>query len=126
MRPATVSKWRTRFAAHRVSGLEDEARPGAPVRYGPVTEDRILALLDEAPPRGYARWNGRLVAEKLGDVSPSQVWRVLRQQQIQLERRRSWCVSMVREYGPGVRAEGREHHRALSPSAGERHRVVGR
>lgn len=100
VRPATVSKWRTRFAVHRLAGLEDETRPGAPVRYGQATEDRILALLDKAPPKGYARWNGRLVAERLGDVSSSQVWRVLRQQQIQLERRRSWCVSTDPEFVP--------------------------
>lgn len=100
VRPATVSKWRTRFAGQRVAGLEDAARPGAPVRYGPATEDRILALLDTAPPTGYARWNGRLVAERLGDVSPSQVWRVLRAHRIQLERRRSWCVSTDPEFVP--------------------------
>jgi len=98
VRPATVSKWRTRFAARRVAGLADAPRPGAPIRYGPDTEQRILALLDKKPPRGYARWNGRLVAEKLGDVSPAQVWRVLRQHQIQLERRRSWCVSTDPEF----------------------------
>lgn len=100
VRPATVSKWRTRFAARRVAGLEDAPRPGAPVRYGRATEQRILAVLDLAPPRGYARWNGRLVAERLGDVSPSQVWRVLRAQQIQLERRRSWRVSTDPEFVP--------------------------
>jgi len=100
VRPATVSKWRTRFAAQRVAGLMDEARPGAPVRYGAAAEDRILALLDAAPPEGYACWNGRLVAEQLGDVSPSQVWRVLRQHRIQLERRRSWCVSTDPEFVP--------------------------
>ncbi len=100
VRPATVSKWRTRFAAQRLAGLEDEPRPGAPPRYDALTEDRILALLDKAPPRGYARWNGRLVAERLGDVSASQVWRVLRAHQIQLERRRSWCVSTDPEFVP--------------------------
>jgi transposase len=100
VRPATVSKWRTRFAAQRLAGLEDEPRPGAPPRYDASTEDRILALLDKSPPRGYARWNGRLVAEQLGDVSASQVWRVLRAHQIQLERRRSWCVSTDPEFVP--------------------------
>lgn len=100
LRPATVSKWRTRFAAKRLAGLEDEPRSGAPVRYGTTTEERILALLDKAPPKGYARWNGRLVADRLGDVSPSQVWRVLRQQKIQLERRRSWCISTDPEFVP--------------------------
>lgn len=100
VRPATVSKWRTRFAAQRLAGLEDEPRPGAPPRYDASTEDRVLALLDKAPPRGYARWNGRLVAERLGNVSASQVWRVLRAHQIQLERRRSWCVSTDPEFVP--------------------------
>lgn len=100
VRPATVSKWRTRFAAQRLAGLEDEPRSGAPPRYDASTEDRVLALLDEAPPRGYAQWNGRLVAERLGNVSASQVWRVLRAHQIQLERRRSWCVSTDPEFVP--------------------------
>lgn len=100
VRPATVSKWRTRFAAQRLAGLQDEARAGAPVRYGAATEKRILALLDKKPPLGYARWNGRLVSERLKDVSPSQVWRVLRAYQIQLERRRSWCVSTDPEFVP--------------------------
>lgn len=100
VRPATVSKWRTRFAHRRLAGLEDEPRAGAPVRYGKPTKERILALLEKPAPRGYAQWNGRLVAERLGDVSPSQVWRVLREQQIQLERRRSWCVSTDPEFVP--------------------------
>lgn len=100
VRTATVSKWRMRFAAQRTRGLEDEPRSGAPVRYGEQTEQRILALLDQPAPRGYARWNGRLVAEALGDVSASQVWRVLREHKIQLQRRRSWCVSTDPEFAP--------------------------
>ena len=54
---------------------------------------RILRALDETPPEGYARWNGRLLARRLKDVSQAQVWRVLRQHSISLERRRSWCIS---------------------------------
>lgn len=100
VRPATVSKWRTRFATHRFAGLADEPRSGAPVQYGKATEERILAVLDKGPPKGYQRWNGRLVAEKLGDVSASQVWRVLRAQKLHLERRRSWCVSTDPEFVP--------------------------
>lgn len=100
VRPATVSKWRMRFAGQRIRGLDDEPRSGAPVRYGEKTERRILAVLDKPAPRGYARWNGRLVAEALGDVSASQVWRVLREHKIQLQRRRSWCVSTDPEFAP--------------------------
>ena len=97
-RPATVSKWRTRFAARRLAGLADEARPGQPRRYTAATERRILAQLDEAPPSGYAQWNGRLVARALGDVSVDQVWAILRKHKIALARRRSWCVSTDPEF----------------------------
>ena len=91
-RVARVSKWRQRFCQDRLAGLEDAARPGKPRTYDEKTEKRILALLDTEPPEGYSQWNGPLVAEKLGDVSDDQVWRVLRRQKIQLQRRRSWCI----------------------------------
>src|SRR5712691_4645021 len=97
-RPATVSKWRTRFAAHRLAGLTDAPRPGARRKYPADTERRILMQLDEPPPSGSAQWNGRLVAEALGDVPADQVWAVLRRHRISLERRRSWCVSTDPEF----------------------------
>lgn len=93
MRPATVSKWRVRFSRAGLRGLQDAPRPGAVRRYDESTERRILAKLDEAPPSGYATWTGSLVAEALHDVSKHQVWRVLRYEGIQLQRRRSWCIS---------------------------------
>ena len=51
----TVRKWRERFAVKRLVGLTDAARPGKPKNYGVDTESRILAMLDEAPPKGFAR-----------------------------------------------------------------------
>jgi len=95
---ATVSKWRTRFASHRLDGLRDAPRSGQPRRYGRQVEKRILAKLDEPPPSGYATWNGRLVAEALGDVPKHQVYAVLRKHGIQLQRRRSWCISTDPEF----------------------------
>src|SRR6516164_6818460 len=92
-REATISKWRGRFASSRLAGLEDAPRSGKPRLYDAATAKRILRTLDEAPPAGYARWNGRLLARRLKDVSEDQVWRVLRQHSISLERRRSWCIS---------------------------------
>jgi transposase len=100
VRPATVSKWRTRFAQQRLSGLQDAARPGARRVYDENTEERILAMLDRDPPTGYATWTGGLVAEALGDVSKHQVWRLLRRHGIHLQRRRSWCISTDPEFAP--------------------------
>jgi transposase len=93
-----VIKWRQRFAESRLEGLKDAPRSGKRPRYNQDTERRILALLDTDPPAGYARWNGTLVARQLGDVSPHQVWRVLRKHGIHLQRRHSWCVSTDPEF----------------------------
>ncbi len=92
-RPATASKWRGRFLRHRMDGLQDAPRPGKPAVYGRNSERRILAQLDQPPPKGYARWNGALLAAALKDISDDQIWRVLRKHGISLQRRHSWCVS---------------------------------
>ena len=93
-RPARVSKWLRRFARERIAALNDSPRSGEKRRkYTRVTEERILNALDKAPPAGYSRWNGRLLAQHLGDVSQHQVWRVMRKHNLHLERRQSWCVS---------------------------------
>jgi transposase len=93
LRRPTVLKWRRRFCQKRLEGLRDAPRPGPPRRYTAATERRILAQLDQPAPTGWARWNGRLLARALGDVSPQQVWAVLRKHRIALQRRHSWCVS---------------------------------
>jgi len=98
LRPATVSKWRTRFYHHGLAGLDDAPRPGKTAKYDITTEKRILAQLDGPPPAGYATWTGRLVAQALGNVSPHYIWRVLRRHGIHLQRRHSWCVSTDPEF----------------------------
>jgi len=99
-RPARVSKWRQRFMAGRLSALSDAPRSGKPHKYTADTQQRVLALLDQPAPDGYAQWNGTLIARALGDVSAAQVWRVLRSCGIQLQRRRSWCITTDPEFGP--------------------------
>jgi transposase len=96
--PATVSKWRVRFARLGLAGLADAPRSGAPVRYTDETERRILAKLDEAVPEGETAWTARLLARALGDVSEDHIWRVFRTHGIHLQRRRSWCVSSDPEF----------------------------
>jgi len=99
-RLARVSKWRQRFTQQRLAGLDDAPRTGKPKTYDQQTEKQILALLDSDPPSGYSQWNGRLLADALSEVSDDQVWRVLRKHKIQLQRRRSWCISTDPEFGP--------------------------
>ncbi len=99
-RAARVSKWRTRFARHGLEGLRDAFRQGRPRRYDAATERRIVAVLEEPPPKGWATWTGTLVAQRLGDVSAAHVWHVLRRHRIQLQRRRRWCISTDPEFAP--------------------------
>lgn len=91
--PGRVSRWRVRFARERVAGLADRPRPGAKRKYDATADRRILAMLDRPPPRGYARWTARLLAAELGDISDQHIWRFLRAQRIDLDGRKSWCVS---------------------------------
>lgn len=99
-RPARVSKWRQRFARHRLEGLQDGARSGKPRRYDLSTEKRLLKQLDQPPPPGHSTWTGGLLARALGDVSEDQVWRILRRHGISLRRRRSWCISTDPAFAP--------------------------
>jgi len=97
-RAARVSKWRQRFVRQRLAGLLDQARSGKPVRYDQGTEKRILRQLDQPPPPGYRQWSGPLLAHALPGISDDQIWRVLRRHKIQLQRRRSWCISTDPEF----------------------------
>src|SRR5258705_993933 len=92
-RPATVSKWRGRFARHGLAGVADAPRSGKPRHYDAQDERRILRALDAPPPAGYARWNGTLLGKHLGDISKHQIWRVLREHEVSLELPLSWCLS---------------------------------
>src|SRR5712692_7216518 len=93
VQPRIVSNWRRRFADHGLDGLRDRPRAGKKPIYGKATNKRILALLDKPPPAGYARWTGPLLAKALGDVDVQYVWRFLREHNIDLAARKSWCES---------------------------------
>ncbi len=93
VQPRIVSHWRRRFADHGLGGLKDLPRAGKRPIYGRATNKRILALLNKAPPLGFARWTGPLLAKSLGDVDVQYVWRFLREHNIDLAARKSWCES---------------------------------
>jgi len=88
-----VSNWRRRFAECGLEGLKSRPWAGKKPIYTQATNKRILALLDKPPPSGYARWTGPLLAKALGDVDVQYVWRFLREHNIDLVARKSWCES---------------------------------
>ena len=91
--PGTASKWRVRYAKDRLAGLSETGDRGAEPRYGVEHDRRLLALLDQPPPEGYANWSAPLLARELGDIHEQYIWRFLRAQKIDLSGRKSWCES---------------------------------
>ena len=85
----TASKWRVRYAANRLAGLDETGNRGAEPKYTAKTDKRILGVLDRPVPAGYARWTGPLIAAALGDVDVQYVWRFLRAHKIDLSARKS-------------------------------------
>ena len=88
----------------------------APSRNKAETGKRILALLDQPKPKGFARWSGPLLAAALGDVDVQYVWRFLRAQKIDLAGRKSWCESNDPEFA----AKAADVVGLVHGSAGER------
>ena len=93
----TVSKWRRRFLEKGLAGLKDLPRSGKPPIFGAEFRDRVLALVEQAPPSGQSQRDGPAVAERL-NASVHAVWRVLRREGIYLQRLRTWCVSTDPEF----------------------------
>jgi len=93
----TVAKWRGRFIRQRIEGLYDKPRSGKPKTYGEKTRNDILKLLEQPPPKGQSKWDGRSISKQL-NISDDIVWRILRKEGIQLQRMRSWCISTDKEF----------------------------
>src|SRR5215211_4859146 len=75
--PTTVSKWRLRFAQHRLDGLVDAPRPGASRTIGDdVVEAVVVETLETAPPDA-THWSTRGLAARHGisHTTVREIWR---------------------------------------------------
>jgi transposase len=72
-----VATWRRRFAEHRLEGLLDAPRSGAPRTIGDEAVERLLALTLEEAPRNATHWSTRSMARRTGmsQTAVSRIWR---------------------------------------------------
>jgi transposase len=77
VRRPTVATWRRRFAAHRLEGLVDAPRPGAPRTIGDEAVERLIALTLEETPTNATPWSTRAMAKRAGmsQTAVSRIWR---------------------------------------------------
>src|ERR1700733_4592039 len=90
--PNTVGKWRRRFAEHRLGGLYDEPRPGAPRQIGDEEVAEIVRLTLEATPRDATHWSLRSLARAVG-LAPSTIHRIWKAFSLQPHRAETFKLS---------------------------------
>jgi transposase len=72
-----VGKWRARFVEHRLDGLLDAPRTGAPRTIDDARVDAVIAKTLESVPVGATHWSTRSMADEAGlsQTAISRIWR---------------------------------------------------
>jgi transposase len=75
--PKTVGMWRRRFVEHRMDGLFDEPRVGAPRSIDDAAVEEIVVQTLESTPEGCTHWSTRKMAKHAGIsfASVGRIWR---------------------------------------------------
>lgn len=73
----TVGRWRTRFSTHRLDGLYDEPRPGAPRKILDKDVERVVTMTIERTPKASTHWSTRTMSKESGlsQTTVSKIWR---------------------------------------------------
>lgn len=98
----TVRVWRERFAEHRLDGLDDEPRCGAPRKIGDDRIEAIVVKTLEAKPVDATHWSTRGMAKASG-VSTSTVHRIWKAFSLQPHRTETFKLSTDPQFVEKVR-----------------------
>ena len=87
-----VTKWRNRFAEHRLDELTDEPRPGRPRTISDERVEEVIVGTLETTPKDATHWSTRSMAAEVG-LTQNAVLRIWRAFGLQPHRRQTWKLS---------------------------------
>jgi transposase len=87
-----VTKWRNRFAEHRLDGLTDEPRPGQPRTISDEQVEEVIVKTLETTPGDATHWSTRSMAREVG-LTQSAVHRIWKAFGLQPHRQDTWKLS---------------------------------
>jgi transposase len=97
-----VTKWRNRFAEHRVDGLTDEPRPGRPRTITDEQVEEVVIKTLETTPRDATHWSTRSMAREVG-LTQNAVLRIWQAFGLQPHRQETWKLSRDPQFIDKVR-----------------------
>jgi transposase len=97
-----VTRWRNRFAEHRLDGLTDEPRPGQPRKITDAKVEEVITKTLETTPKNATHWSTRSMAAEVGlnQTAISKIWRAFG---LQPHRQDSWKLSKDPQFIDKVR-----------------------
>jgi transposase len=98
----TVGKWRRRFVEHRLEGLHDSARSGAPRTIDDARIEEVIVRTLESTPPAATHWSSRGMAKASG-LSVSTVQRIWRAFGLQPHRMETFKLSTDPDFVAKVR-----------------------
>jgi transposase len=98
----TVGKWRWRFLEHRLDGLRDAPRPGAPRTIDDARIEAVIVRTLESVPKDATHWSSRDMAKASG-LSTSSVQRIWRAFGLQPHRLETFKLSTDPDFVAKVR-----------------------
>jgi transposase len=87
-----VTKWRNRFAEHRLEGLTDEPRPGRPRTITDEQVEEVIVRTLETTPKDATHWSTRSMAREVG-LTQNAVLRIWQAFGLQPHRQQTWKLS---------------------------------
>jgi transposase len=102
VRRPMVTKWRNRFAEHRLDGLTDEPRPGRPRTITDEQVEEVIVKTLETTPKDATHWSTRSMAREVG-LTQSAVLRIWRAFGLQPHRVETWKLSKDPQFVEKVR-----------------------